>query len=151
LYDALNNQKIKLFKVEHPQQAYLKPDYTRWVTEWIDNPEAALARQGYSDITSSRFKYRATARAVHGFTPLIDRFLGKCSTAAQTCNKKKNRTDISVTMPGMMGDKFGLFHYIIDSTNGRWYHRNFEERSGQGLVQEYARKGYYDVEFPELK
>lgn len=151
VYDRPNNTKIQLFKVDKPQNTHLNPNYTPWVQKWFDAPDEAFAQQGYHDTTSNRFKYRATARVVHGFTRLVDGYLSKCSTRSTTVNRNRGRVDTLITMPGTMGSKLGLFCFIIDSANGQWYHRNFVERSGKQLLDGYATRGYYDVEFPELK
>jgi hypothetical protein len=151
IHDHPNNTSIKLFKVDNPQQEYVQIDYTPWVQVWFDNPAAAMEEQGYNDPTSTRFKYRDSARRVHAFTPLVDRYLSQCSTKATTYNKKAKRIDTVLTMPGMMAGNFGIFTLLIDSANGKGYHRNFVKRDGQELLNGYADKGYYEVEFPELK
>jgi hypothetical protein len=153
VHDGPNNTEIQLFKVEQPQQKHTNPDYTSWVQKWFDAPEDALAEQGYNDPASDRFKYRATARQVHAFTRLADHFLSQCSTSRTITNKRTGRPNVIVTMPGMVAGKMSLMSYILEKQGNAMvcFHRNAVARKGQELIEEYRQKGYYDVEFPELK
>ncbi len=153
--DKLNNAVIKLFKVADPQQEYRKPNYTSWVNAWLEKPEQAKREQGYNDPQSHKLKYRESAHIVHGFTPLVDKYLSLCSTKS-TIESRKNsqQNDILLTIPGSITqnkkEEFGLFTYIINSKTKQWYHRNFVPRTNKQLLVAYMKKGFYNVEFPEL-
>lgn len=154
LHDAPLNTEIQLFKVDNPQSECRDPQYTPWVQKWFDAPEEALAGQGYNDPASERFKYRATARQVHAFTRLVDRFLPQCGTGRTITNKRTGRQNIVVTIPGMVAGQMSLLGYNFEKQrSGSWlcFHRNAIARKGRQLVDEYRQKGFYDVEFPELR
>ena len=170
---TIHNEKNKtietIFKASQPFQIKNLPpiNYTNWVKQWFEDPNQAIIDQGYTDINSKKYTlphlyWRPIA--LHSFSARTDEYLLQWATVTKIPNRKNpNREDWLVTLPGMIeysnGDKeTGVFAYLIDTSNGQWYHRMFEPQTGKKLITDLFKKGYfspemegyYDIFFPPL-
>jgi hypothetical protein len=171
--DPKNDATITLFKtkINPANAARLKnlprKDYTPNVQQWFDNPKKARVDQGHTDPNSP--KHRAGEPewkpiVLHAFSRLVDDYLYQYGTVGEINSRsEKDKKDILITVPGKLeypnGDEeTGVFAYIIDSKNGKWYHRMFTPHASKNLISDLFAKGYfapdmtgyYDVFFPAL-
>ena len=170
IHNPKNKTTEVIFKTDKPFLIgkQLPPiGYTDWVKMWFENPAKALEAQGYLDEKSKKFTaehLRWKPIAMHAFSPLIDEYIMQWGREGSLESRRaKGKKDILVTIPGMMiypdnTKETGVFAYIIDSSNGQWYHRMFTPESGQRLIADLFEKGYfspemtgyYEVFFPAL-
>ncbi|CAN5204754.1 hypothetical protein BH09DEP1_BH09DEP1_4550 [soil metagenome] len=171
--DPVHDATVTIFKTKSSLEntakikALPKINYTHWVNEWFSNPENAILTHGYHDPKNVR--YRAGEPewkpiVLHAFPQLVDEYIYKYSTVSQSPSRKiKGKNDILVTIPGKMeypnGDEeTGIFTYLIDPVDGRWFHRMFTPSSHKKMAADFMEKGffspevagYYDVYFPPL-
>ena len=162
----------KPFQIQKQLKAPLpKISYTDWVSAWFINPDKALENQGYLDpknknkFTAEHLRWKPII--LHAFSPEIDNFIAEWGTATSIPSRRyPGKQDVLVTIPGMIKypagsdpkEETGVYAYIIDSENGQWYHRMFEPQTGQKLIGDLFKKGYfspemtgyYEVFFPPL-
>lgn len=171
--NPINDSTATIFKTKNSPEntAKLKSlpkiNYTNSVLAWFDNPKQAFIDQGYTDPKNPR--YRAgepdwKPMVLHAFPKLVDDFIWKYGTTSETPSRRvKGKKDIMITIPGQMEypdgtEETGLFTYLIDSTNGQWFHRMFTPASHKKMATDFMEKGYfapeikgyYDVYFPPL-
>lgn len=171
--DPAHDSTVTIFKTKSSPanstklKSLPKVNYTHSVNEWFRNPKKARVEQGYTDPKNPR--YRAGEPEwkpiiLHAFPQLVDEYIYKYGSVSQTPSRMvKGKNDIMVTIPGKMeypDDKqeTGVFTYIIDPTNGQWFHRMFTPSSHKKMAGDFMEKGYfapevkgyYDVYFPPL-
>ena len=160
--DPSNEIRIKIFKTNSEYKPTIdtkSPQYTESINCWFEDPEKDFKQreQKRQELNSKRnYWNKEETTTIHAFSKLVDNYLADGAIQSTTSSRRTlGKKDILLTLPGCIyysDSKFetGLFTYIIDSTNGQWYHRNFVSRSGQELIGEYYQKGFYEVEFPPL-
>lgn len=164
--DEKNDLTSKILKSEKSTQELITPSMfnsvkiTDWVNAWYENPEKAFEEQGYMYFESKKYtnplNFQKT-KAIHSPAQIMRSLLLQWAKQTKTPSRRVHgKEDILLTLPGVNYYKdgsleTGLFVYIIDSDNFENYHVNFETRTGKKLMEDYLMKGYFDVEFPELK
>ncbi len=140
LNDPLNNMKIALycsFKQKKEVSTFARH---KRLTQWFEDGKATLTKQGYLDPENPKHVHKETAIPYHSFSLDVDPIAQKYGTQYEETDKNGNRT-LFVAIPGHIMRHgqitFGFFGYAIDPVHKICYHRCFEERTSQQLLNEY--------------
>jgi hypothetical protein len=168
--NPINKTIEVLFKSDQPFQIRdaLPPlRYTPWVNAWFEDPQKALAEQGYLDPSSKKFTaehLRWKMIALHAFSKDVDKYIKEWGIKTEIPSRReKGKNDWLITIPGLMispdgTQETGVYSYLINPRTGDWFHRMFTPLTGQKLILDLFEKGYfvpemtgyYDVYFPPL-
>jgi hypothetical protein len=151
--DPLNNMTIHLYcsfkqKKEIPTFARHKR-----IIEWFEDGKGTLFKQGYMDANNPKHMYKDTAIAYHSFSLDVDPIAQKYGTQYEEIDKNGNRT-IFIAIPGHIVRHgqitFGIFGFAIDPITKLCYHRCFEERTNQQLLNEYLNAQEWKVTLDQI-
>lgn len=151
--DPLNNMTIHLYC--SAKQKKEVPTFARHkrLIEWFEDGKATLAKQGYLDPNNPKHKFKDTALAHHSFSLDVDPIAQKYGCQYEQTDKNGNRT-LFVAIPGHIERNgaitFGIFGYAIDPVSKLCYHRCFEERTSQELLNEYLDAQMWKVKLDQL-
>lgn len=136
------------------------------VLEWFENPQQALANQGYLDPAKARYagtpEKQKEMIVYHSFAKVVDDFIVQNGFQTHTASRlEPNQQDILISVPGsieMNGKQIaGLFTYLINA-KGICYHRMFTPESFNKQMNDLLANGLlvpemkeiYEVHFPPL-
>ena len=151
--DLLNTMSIHLYcsfkqKKEVPTFARHKR-----LHDWFDDGKGTLFKQGYMDPESPKHVYKDTAIAYHSFSLDVDPIAQKYGTQYEEVDKNGIRT-LFIAIPGHIVRNgqitFGIFGYAINPIEKLCYHRCFEERTSEQLLNEYLNAQEWKVTLDQI-